>query len=677
MTRRRAATPRRKARSSAEQRRARWTAQEVLAGTSPWSEAQRAAWAAPIDPTPSDWCDEHRKLAGDGVLEPGQWKTSRTPYLREILDALAHDSPYTEVIVKKSARVGGTEVINCAISYLVDVAPDPILLVFPDQAKAEEEIRDRIEPMLKAQENTARYFTGRAWDVKNRRIKLSKCTIRVGWSRSASTLGGFQARYRFFDEVDKYGDPRNEADAVSLGDARGMQYGSRGKSYKTSTPTTPHGPINRLWEGCADRRQYHVPCPHCGVRQVLRFGRMRWEGSEGWEEIDREDMLAMAERVAVGDVPVHYACEGCNEPIRDRHKQAALEAGQWISEGCEPGVHPRSTSVAFHISALYSPWVTFGELVAEGLKLRARGRWRHFVNSWLGEVYEEQATELTPEIFLTRSEDAEHGKGVAPAWTRAIVAGVDVQQDHFWYVVRACGTTPVGGSRRRLLDWGRVETWDELRALLRQAWPVEGHPDIPHVGLRALAIDVGGGGKVRSGTRTDETYRFASEEPTQVLAVRGKGGDFNPDQVEPFSTAKSGKGRLRGVPTRLINTQYYKTKVAGLIRQEDVAWEEAPELTRDYARQMSAEHQVWRTRPNGVSFLWWQPKKAAAANHLWDASVYCESLADMLQVDQIRPVVDEHKVQLQRRRAELAARQEGGRWVETSGWSTGARGEGW
>lgn len=653
--------------------RPRWSKAERLAASAPWTEAQQRAWSAPIEQTPSDWCDEHRVLAGDGVLEPGRWKTSRTPYLREVLDALDPDGPYREVVFKKSARVGGTEVVNCAISYLSVVAPDPILLVYPVEEKATEEIRDRIEPMLRAQDATSALFTERAWDIKNRRIKLTSCTVRVGWSRSADTLAGFQARYRFFDEVDKYGQPRNEADAISLGDARGMQYGERGKSYKTSTPTTPHGAIHKLWISCPDRRRYHLPCPHCGELQVLVFDRLRWEGHEAWEKLDREAMRALGAAVSVGDLAVSYACVACDEPIFDADKGDMLEAGQWVSEGFAPGERPRSDRVAFHISALYSPWVSWREVVAEALASRAKDakKWQNFINSWLGEVFEEEATALAPELFLERAA-AMHPRGKAPSWTRAIVGGVDVQQDHLWFVVRAAGSE----GRRRTLDWGRLESWEELREVLGRSWPVEGLE--LELDLRALGIDVGGGQKALMGTRTDEAFRFVALDPARVWAVKGLGGDYLPTTAEPFGTAKSGKGKLLGVAVRMLNTQHYKSKISGLVRRtEPVVWEEAPHVTREYARQMAAEHQVWRERREGKvggqAYLWWQKRAEGTPNHLLDASVYAEAVADILRVDLLRSAVDEDRARLAARRAANAPKPPG--WSGVGGnWWSGERG---
>jgi hypothetical protein len=39
--------------------------------------------------------------------EPGRWRTARTPYLRELLDALSPSSPFQRIVLMKGAQVGG------------------------------------------------------------------------------------------------------------------------------------------------------------------------------------------------------------------------------------------------------------------------------------------------------------------------------------------------------------------------------------------------------------------------------------------------------------------------------------------------------------------------------------------------------------------------------------------
>ena len=41
------------------------------------------------DITVSEWADKYRFLTTKSSAEPGQWRTSRTPYLKEIMDVMS------------------------------------------------------------------------------------------------------------------------------------------------------------------------------------------------------------------------------------------------------------------------------------------------------------------------------------------------------------------------------------------------------------------------------------------------------------------------------------------------------------------------------------------------------------------------------------------------------------
>ena len=60
---------------------------------SPTEATLRAAAAAGARPDPlltiSQWADKYRTLSQRASSEPGQWRTDRTPYLREIMDCLS------------------------------------------------------------------------------------------------------------------------------------------------------------------------------------------------------------------------------------------------------------------------------------------------------------------------------------------------------------------------------------------------------------------------------------------------------------------------------------------------------------------------------------------------------------------------------------------------------------
>lgn len=109
------------------------------------------AWRRGLRPEPqltvSEWADKHRILPGTNA-EPGPWRTSRVPYLREIMDCLSTASPVERVVLMKGAQTGGTEAGLNAVGYWIAHAPGTILCVWPSLDMVRRNSRVRIEPLI-------------------------------------------------------------------------------------------------------------------------------------------------------------------------------------------------------------------------------------------------------------------------------------------------------------------------------------------------------------------------------------------------------------------------------------------------------------------------------------------------------------------------------------------------
>ena len=88
--------------------------------------------APPPDLTVSEWADMYRKLSPEASAEPGQWRTDRAPYQREILNAVT-DRMTEIIIIMSSAQVGKTELLLNALGYHIDYDPAPMLLIQPTE----------------------------------------------------------------------------------------------------------------------------------------------------------------------------------------------------------------------------------------------------------------------------------------------------------------------------------------------------------------------------------------------------------------------------------------------------------------------------------------------------------------------------------------------------------------
>lgn len=98
--------------------------------------------------TVSQWADQYRVLSTLTSAEPGQWRTSRTPYLREIMDCLSPSSSYERVVFIKGSQLGGTECGNNWIGYIIHQAPGPVMMVQPSLDMAKKNSKHRIDALI-------------------------------------------------------------------------------------------------------------------------------------------------------------------------------------------------------------------------------------------------------------------------------------------------------------------------------------------------------------------------------------------------------------------------------------------------------------------------------------------------------------------------------------------------
>src|SRR5512134_893437 len=166
----------------------------------------------------------HRLLSPRGANEAGRWRTSRTPYLREIMDALSPMHPAQRIVVMKGAQIGATEAGNNWIGYVIHHAPGPMLAVQPTVELAKRFSRQRIDPLIEESPTLReRVKPARSRDAGN--TVLSKefpaGLLVITGANSAVGLRSMPARYLFLDEVDAYPPSADEeGDPVALVEAR-------------------------------------------------------------------------------------------------------------------------------------------------------------------------------------------------------------------------------------------------------------------------------------------------------------------------------------------------------------------------------------------------------------------------------------------------------------------------
>ena len=558
------------------------------------------AWRRGMRPDPdltvSQWADAHRWLSSRASAEPGRYRTARTPYLREIMDALSPGHPAQRVTFMKATQVGATEAGNNWIGFVIHHAPGPMLAVLPTVEMAKRSSRGRIDPLI---EDSAalkeRVKPARSRDAGNSMLskEFPGGILVLTGANSATGLRSMPARYIFLDEVDAYpASADEEGDPVTLAEARTTTFAHRRKVFMVSTPTIRGlSRIEREFEA-SDQRRYYVPCPHCGQMQWLQFERLRWEK-------DKPD-TAM------------YRCEGCERPIAEHHKTAMLEAGEWRATAAPADAR----AIGFHLSALYSPigWKSWAQIAQDWLAAQDSDEMlRAARNTLLGETWVESGEAPDWQRLADRRETY---PSQIPAGGLFLTAGADVQKDRIEVDLWAWGRGGTSWLVDHIVIPGGPDDpacWEALTGLLSRTW-VHEHGAV--MTLAKLAID--------TGYESAAVHAWARQQGTaQVAPVKGLEG-FNratPVSGPTFVDATvNGRKLKRGARLWSVATATFKAETYRYLRLERGTEDEAPNpagtvhlpdcADSEWLKQLVAEQLVTIRNKRGYARQEWQKMRA-------------------------------------------------------------------
>lgn len=547
-----------------------------------------------VEPMPtmtvSEWADRNRVLPPTSA-EPGRWRTSRTPYLRAVMDALSSSSLYERVVLMKGSQTGGTEAGLNWLGYIVHNAPGIAMLVQPSLDMVRRNTTVRIDPLIETTPALRDLVAPpRSRDAGNslfRKTFPGGQLVMTG-ANSPVGLGSTPVRYLFLDEVDGYpGDADGEGDPVDLAIQRTATFRGRRKIFMVSTPTLKgYSRIEAAFLE-SDQRHYHVPCLHCGDMAPITWARIRWP--EG-----RRDQA-------------HLVCEACGGVHQEHDKPRLLEAGEWRATAPGDG-----RTAGFHLSALYSPWETWAEIALDHGRVRKDPpRLQVWVNTKLGESWEDQAGEVVAtEPLMARREE---WGAVLPEGVAVITAGVDVQGDRLELHVIGWGRDEESWSVDYRVIWGDPSgprVWADLDTALAVTYP---HARaVADMTIRAVAVDTGG-------QHTKAAYEYCRTRlHRRIWGIKGRGGPGIPLWPRRPSRAK-GK-----VPLFVIGVDAAKDALFARLRlaEPGPGYMHFPaERDAEFFRQLTAERVVTRFE-RGRPIRLWQPRREGERNEALDTTVY-------------------------------------------------------
>ncbi|WP_298032142.1 phage terminase large subunit family protein [uncultured Alistipes sp.] len=565
--------------------------------------------------TVSQWADKYRFLSPVSSAEPGRYRTSRTPYLRAIMDCLSVHDTHKKIVFVKAAQIGGTESGTNFLGYCMHIAPAPTMFVQPTDEMVKRLSKGRIDPLIEmCPELQQRVAPSKSRDSNNTITQKSfnGGVLILAGANSAAGLRSVPIRNLVLDEVDAYPqDLDGEGSPIDLATARTRTFPNH-KIFMLSTPTIEGASAIAREFAETDQNFYHVPCPHCGGMQPLVFANLKWD--EGKPDT------------------VKYKCTHCGELIAERHKVEMLANGLWVPSKPER-VNP--DVIGFHLNSLYSPygWHSWKQIVRDFLAAKEnQSKLKVFVNTTLGETWAERGEAPPYKNLYNRREQYKINE--VPADVCFLTAGVDVQRDRLELeIVGWCADKRSYSIDFRVLDGDTAATkvWNKLADVLAERWPRKDGMEFP---IRLMAVD--------TGYNTTHVYNFCRRYGAdRVVPIKGQdhlGMAVSPPKSVDVTKAGKKVGKLR---LWNIGVSFMKGELYAALRLEKDSdgtpppnYCHFPEYDEHYFRGLTAEEQVKRIVRGYAKFQW---VKRYERNEPLDCRIYARSAAVIIGLDRLTP----------------------------------------
>lgn len=601
----------------------------------------------PAELTVSQWADKHAVLPRDTSPEPGQWRTDRAPYQREMMDVVTEPGIET-VVYMIASQLGKTASFLNTIWYFCEHDPSPILLVMPSEANARDLSNERLATAIRDTPVLTPLFGSNKTRESGNTVMKKKFPggiLALAGANAPRGLASRSVRVLAMDEIDGYPDSAGkEGDPVTIADARTSNFWNRIKLFSSTPSIAGSSRIEKL-EELSDRRRYFVPCPHCGEFQTLEFESLKWPSPR--TGAGRHETAAAC-----------YVCvNGCE--VLEVEKPDMLRKGEWRKTN--PGGGDGKTA-GFQLSQMYSPWVRWPELADAWLKAYKNPQLcKAFVNTRLGRTYKLAGETVDDNELMKRRVIYE---AEVPAGASVLTCGIDVQADRIEGEIVGWGRDDQSWSVGYFIhrcNPAMAESWQEIDEILKARFY---HASGARLHIAATFID--------SGFHTKQVYDFVrSRQVRRVFACKGKPGSAVPLTRPRGSRTNKGRVELRlvGIDTAK-ESLYCNLKVEelgpGLCRfplgyrnpQGVVVERVRPSpfvvYDKDYFEQLTAEELV--SEMDGMTPVrhW---KKKRERNEALDCRVYAMAAKDDLNIQNW----DQLELNLQRR----AAKED--RKVEKSG----------
>lgn len=455
-----------------------------------------------------------------------------------------------EVVIMASVQTMKTEVILNTIGYYAHREPCNIMWAMPNLDMAKNISKSRLEPMFDNSPELQDLLSDKRTRDSNNSLAFKKFPggfLILSGANSPASFSSWPIRVALGDEVDRWGKLiKGEGDILLLFRKRTTRFTHNRKIVLVSSPTDRDS--SRIYPAfkATNQQYFYVPCPHCNGYQVLKFPNLQFDYDEEaireFTAID-DDQQADAEefewrKKAIAEhIHAYFICEHCGATIEHEDKYEMVRSGEWRAR--YPHIVKRQ---GYHIWQAYSPFVSWAETAAEFLYANGLpDRMRVFVNTVLGELYEERGQRIEDAPLMDRRERYPERLS---SKIEVITCGIDVQGDRFEVELIGWAADGENWSLDYQVLWGNTALYDkrstEEDEVYKQLYPLFERRYVREDGV-ILTVDAIG---MDTGYNTDCVYDFC-EVAGKLHRVFAMKGASTPLRGPLFKQSRAGTRRLK------------------------------------------------------------------------------------------------------------------------------------
>lgn len=356
--------------------------------------------------TLTEWMPKYRPY----LVMDRPFDLSHHPYLRDI-----YADDHKEIVYLKAAQVGISEYLISWVLYMAAEQDATGFYVMPSDGLVSEFSATRLNPAIDpavSPELAALVMSNRGRQRGADKVTLKRVGNRFIYFRggqiSESNVGGSRRQHAaqlrsadadalVLDELDEL-DPR----VPPIARAR-LEHSNIAKVRIASTPTYSDTGIFAAFQP-TDQRRWHVPCPHCGLKQPMNLENLVQE----WDALGRP--LAWNGK-DTEEVP-YVTCTKCHGRL-NREAQ-----GEWVA------AYPKRPIHGYHIVGFDSPRKNLSDIITGLQSVNDTVRQQTF-NQGLGLAYKPRDSESLSEAILNACRRDYRLSGPVTG-EKDVFAGIDV-----------------------------------------------------------------------------------------------------------------------------------------------------------------------------------------------------------------------------------------------------------